>query len=116
MSALTTEQRTSAEITSGTFDDLLMGPGKDIGVFPASEGLLVSDLDATQKQAVMAAIQAYAGDLSTDAATKLTAKYESELDRTRTGCLAAFRSPMPGAPLPSGPDLAEICGAVQAHA
>jgi hypothetical protein len=85
LSALTDDQRSRAEITSGTFDDLLMGPGKDTGAFPTAEGLPVSELDATQKQAVMSAIRAYAGDLATDAATKLIAKYESELDRTRIG-------------------------------
>jgi Protein of unknown function (DUF3500) len=85
MASLTADQRTSAEITSGTFDDLLMGPGKDSGNFPTPEGLLVSDLDAAQRQTVLAAIKAYAGDLSTDAATQLMAKYESELDQTRIG-------------------------------
>jgi Protein of unknown function (DUF3500) len=85
MASLTADQRTSAEITSGTFDDLLMGPGKDSGNFPTSEGLLVSGLNPDQRQTVTAAIQAYAGDLSTDAATKLMAKYESELDQTRIG-------------------------------
>jgi hypothetical protein len=85
MGSLTADQRTSAEITSGTFDDLLMGPGKDSGNFPASEGLLVSGLNDGQRQAVLTAIQSYAGDLSTGAATKLMAKYESELDQTRLG-------------------------------
>jgi hypothetical protein len=33
----------------------------------------------------MAAIKAYAGDLNAGAATKLIAKYESELDQTRIG-------------------------------
>ena len=85
MAALSADQKKSAEITSGTFDDLLMGPGKDTGNFPAAEGLSVSELDADQKKLVMAAIQAYAGDLATDAATKLIAKYESELDQTTIG-------------------------------
>lgn len=85
MASLTADQRTAAEITSGTFDDLLMGPGKDSGNFPTPEGLLVSGLNAEQRQTVTAAIQAYAGDLSTDAATKLMAEYESELDQTRIG-------------------------------
>ena len=85
MSGLTTDQRAAAQITSGTFDDLLMGPGKDTGNFPAAEGLEVSKLDDTQKQAVMAAIQAYAGDLNSGAATKLIDKYRSELDQTRVG-------------------------------
>jgi Protein of unknown function (DUF3500) len=84
-SGLTAEQRSAAEITSGTFDDLLMGPGKDSGNFPAAEGVEVSKLDAAQKQTVMAAIQAYAGDLNDGAATKLIDKYRSELDQTRIG-------------------------------
>ena len=85
MSGLTADQRTAAEITSGTFDDLLMGPGKDTGTFPTAEGLEASKLDAAQKQTVMAAIQAYAGDLNNTAATKLIDKYRSELDQTRIG-------------------------------
>ena len=85
MSGLTAEQRTAAQITSGTFDDLLMGPGKDTGVFPAPEGMLVAQLDDARKQTVMAAIQAYAGDLNTTAATKLIDKYRAELDETRVG-------------------------------
>jgi hypothetical protein len=85
LASFTADQRTSAEITSGTFDDLLMGPGKDSGNFPTPEGLLVSALAAGQRQTVTAAMQSYVGDLSTDAATKLMAKYESELDQTRVG-------------------------------
>jgi hypothetical protein len=85
VAALTDAEKKSAEITSGTFDDLLMGPGKDGGVFPAAEGIKVSSLNADQKKLVLAAIEAYADDLSTDAATKLMAKYTSELDATTIG-------------------------------
>jgi Protein of unknown function (DUF3500) len=85
LAGLTADQLASAEITSGTFDDLVMGPGKDTGVFPASEGLLASELSADQKALVTAAMQAYVGDLSTDAAAKVMAQYESELDQTRIG-------------------------------
>ena len=56
IAGLTADQNTSAELTSGTFDDLLMGPGKDSGNFPTTEGLSVSKLDAGQKQLVMTAI------------------------------------------------------------
>ena len=80
---LTDDQRSSSELTSGTFDDLLMGPSKDSGTFPTAEGLLVSELSEDQKQQVMAAVRAYAGDLATDAADKLIAQYESQLDQTR---------------------------------
>jgi Protein of unknown function (DUF3500) len=85
IAGLSADEKKSAEITSGTFDDLLMGPGKDSGGFPTAEGLSVSKLDADHKKLVTAAIKAYAGDLSTDAATKLIAKYESELDQTTIG-------------------------------
>lgn len=83
--SLTADQRTSAEITSGTFDDLVMGPGVDNGQFPATEGLSVSQLDEAQKQQVIAAIQAYVGDLNTDAASAAMAKYTAELDQTTIG-------------------------------
>ncbi|MCX4763686.1 DUF3500 domain-containing protein [Streptomyces sp. NBC_01275] len=85
LAGLDATQKKAAEITSGTFDDLVMGPGKDSGVFPTSEGLLVSELTAAQKKLVIAAIRTYVGDLASTAADKLTAKYESELDKTRIG-------------------------------
>ena len=85
LAALDDKQKTAAKITSGTFDDLVMGPGKDTGVFPASEGLLVSQLTAAQKKLVTAAIQTYVGDLNDTAAAKLMAKYKSELSQTRIG-------------------------------
>ncbi|WP_218006636.1 DUF3500 domain-containing protein [Streptomyces hokutonensis] len=85
LAGLDAKQKKAAEITSGTFDDLVMGPGKDSGTFPASEGLLASQLTAAQKKLVTAAIKTYAGDLNDTAAAKLMAKYESELDKTRIG-------------------------------
>jgi hypothetical protein len=85
LAGLTADQLAGAEITSGTFDDLVMGPSKDTGVFPTSEGLLASELDTDQQALVTAAMQAYVGDLSTDAAAAVMAQYESELDQTRIG-------------------------------
>ncbi|MGW1622201.1 DUF3500 domain-containing protein [Streptomyces sp. NPDC002172] len=85
LAGLDAQQKKAAEITSGTFDDLVMGPGKDSGVFPTPEGLLVSKLTAAQKKLVIAAIKTYVGDLDSTAADKLMAKYESELDKTRIG-------------------------------
>jgi hypothetical protein len=83
IAALTADQQKNAQITSGAFEDLQMGPGQDTGDFPAAEGLLVTELATGQRDVVMAAIQAYAGDLAGAAATKLIDKYRSELDRTR---------------------------------
>jgi hypothetical protein len=85
LAGLTDDQKTAAKITSGTFDDLVMGPGKDTGVFPAAEGLLVSKLTAAEKKLVTTAIQTYVGDLNDAAAAKLMAKYESELGKTYIG-------------------------------
>lgn len=85
IAGLNDTQKNAAKLTSGTFDDLLMGPGKDSGNFPTAEGLPVSQLSAEQKKLVLAAIQAYAGDLADAAAAKLIAKYTSELDQARIG-------------------------------
>ena len=84
MAALSAAQKDTAKL-NGSFDDLLMGPGKDTGVFPAAEGLPVSQLSAAQKALVATAIQTYAGDLADAAAAKLIAKYTAELDQTRIG-------------------------------
>ena len=81
--SLTAEQKAAAKLASGTYDDLLMGPGKDSGVFPASEGVLVSDLNDSQRKLVTQAIQAYVGDLADTAAAKLLAKYESAYSQTK---------------------------------
>jgi len=85
LAGLDADQLASAEITSGTFDDLVMGPGADTGVFPEAEGLVVSELPADQQALVTAAIEAYVGDLSTEAAAAVMAQYESELDETTIG-------------------------------
>ena len=85
LAGLTAAQKIAAKLTSGTFDDLLVGPAKDTGVFPAAEGLLVSKLTGAQQKLVTAAIQAYVGDLNAAAAAKLMAKYESEYAQTRIG-------------------------------
>ncbi|NRG41067.1 DUF3500 domain-containing protein [Rathayibacter sp. VKM Ac-2835] len=78
-------QLAAAEITSGTFDDLVMGPGADDGQFPASEGTLISDLSAEQQQQVTDVLSAYVGDIDEEAAAALLAKYQSEYDQTYIG-------------------------------
>ena len=85
IAALTADQNAAAHITSAQLQDLAMGPGQDSGVYPTAEGLLVADLNSDQRQLVIAAIGAYAGDLAGDAATKLITKYTSELASTRIG-------------------------------
>ncbi|MFD0524313.1 DUF3500 domain-containing protein [Paractinoplanes durhamensis] len=78
--SLSAGDKAAAKLSSGTYDDLMMGPAHDDGVFPASEGLTVT---AAQKTLVLAAIKPYVDDLADDAAAKLLAKYESELGSTK---------------------------------
>lgn len=83
LAALSDEQRSAAKMTSGTVNDLMVGPGKDTGVFPSPEGLLVSELSEGQLALVTTAISTYVDDLDEGAASKLVAKYESEYSQTR---------------------------------
>ncbi|MEV6349543.1 DUF3500 domain-containing protein [Actinoplanes sp. NPDC051851] len=80
--SLTDTEKAAAKLTDGAYDDLMMGPTHDDGVFPASQGVAVSSLTAAQKKLVLAAIAPYVNDLADAAAAKLLAKYESELDQT----------------------------------
>ena len=81
--ALSSDQHTQAQLSGGTVDDILMGPGVDSGKFPTSEGVLVSDLPDAQKQLVVAAIQAWVGDAAPGEATALMSAYTAQLDQTR---------------------------------
>jgi Protein of unknown function (DUF3500) len=72
-----------AEI-SGSYDDLLLGPGND-GPFPEPEGILVSGLTQAQQDKITAVLHAWVGDLDDDAAEGLVAKYVSEYDQTYLG-------------------------------
>ncbi len=83
VAALSATEKAAAKLTDGTYDDLMMGPSHDDGTFPASAGVAVSSLSAAQKKLVLAAITPYVDDLADDAAAKLLAKYESELDQTK---------------------------------
>ncbi|WP_436535468.1 DUF3500 domain-containing protein [Actinoplanes sp. HUAS TT8] len=83
IASLGDSEKAAAKLTSGTYDDLMMGPTHDDGQFPASEGLAVSTLTDAQKKLVLAAIAPYVDDLADDAAAKLLAKYTSELDSTK---------------------------------
>lgn len=85
LTALSSDELAKAKMTSGSFTDLVMGPGKDTGVFPTSDGLLVSELNATGKKAVTEALRTYVGDLADSGAQRLLAKYEGELDKTLIG-------------------------------
>ncbi|MEV0355624.1 DUF3500 domain-containing protein [Nocardia sp. NPDC050697] len=65
-----------------SFTDVLMGPGKD-GQFPETkQGLAVSELNADQKQLVLAAMRPWVGIADDATAAATLAGYEKDLDET----------------------------------
>ncbi|MEV7038415.1 DUF3500 domain-containing protein [Amycolatopsis sp. NPDC051061] len=80
--SLSSDQDAKAKL-SANLTDILMGPGVDSGKFPASEGLLVSELSEQQKQLVLSAIAEWVNDAAPDAAASLLETYKSQLDQTR---------------------------------
>ncbi|MEM1095971.1 MAG: DUF3500 domain-containing protein [Bacteroidota bacterium] len=85
MAALDDAQRDAAEL-SGSFDDVLLGPGEDF-TFPEQEGLSVAQLSAEQQALVIAAIEAWVSSRPDDEAAELLAVYTSEsaLEATTVG-------------------------------
>ncbi|MGI9175633.1 MAG: DUF3500 domain-containing protein, partial [Rhodothermales bacterium] len=85
LDALSSDQLASAQL-SGSFRDVLLGPGAD-GEFPEPSGLQVSSLDADQRALVTEAIEAWVLDADEDTAAELLAEYTSDaaLDETYIG-------------------------------
>jgi hypothetical protein len=84
LSSLTTAQLASAKL-SGSFGDIVLGPGKD-GQFPVTKlGLACSTLTAAQKGLVLAAMKPWTQDADDASGTALQAVYERELDATYIG-------------------------------
>ncbi len=80
LKALTPEQNTRAHL-SGSFHDVLVGPGQD-GRFPTqSDGVLASDLNDAAKTQLKKAIAAWAGDNPQGAVYRK--RYEAELTQTK---------------------------------
>ncbi len=67
---------------SESFNDIMLGPGKDWAFPTTSEGVKGSDLTADQKALVLAAIGTYVDDVDDADAATILAKYASELDDT----------------------------------
>ncbi len=81
---LTAAQRTSATLT-GTFRDIVLGPQKD-WQFPTTKvGIKCSNLDATQKALVLAAMRTYVADVDTASARAIMTKYTNEINETYFG-------------------------------
>lgn len=81
LAGLSASELSAAKISS-SFSDVVLGPGSD-GEFPATKvGLNAAGLTTTQKTLLLAAIEAWVGDIEDAAAANLMGIYESELDNT----------------------------------
>jgi Protein of unknown function (DUF3500)/Secretion system C-terminal sorting domain len=68
--------------SSSTFNDIVLGPGKD-NQFPATKlGIKVSALSAAQKTLILNAIKTYTNDLNADDEAVILGRYQAELDDT----------------------------------
>jgi hypothetical protein len=85
IAGLDTTQRTAAKL-SGTFGDVLLGPGAD-NFFPAPSGLKVSTLSAAQQALVVDAMEAWVNDTPSGVASDFLAAYTSSsaLENTYIG-------------------------------
>ena len=85
IAGLDATQRAAAKLT-GTFGDVLLGPGAD-NVFPAPSGLKVSTLSATQQALVVDAMEAWVNDMPSGVASDFLAAYTSSsaLENTYIG-------------------------------
>lgn len=84
LASLDSEQLAAATL-SGSYNDILLGPGEDWAFPTTAEGLKGSELTTEQKTLLLAAINTYVGDVDAASAATILAKYESELDDTYIG-------------------------------
>lgn len=81
LSSLSTAQLATAKL-SGSFSDVVLGPGKD-GQFPATKlGIKCSTLTTAQKALVLAAIKPWTQDADDASGTALQNVYANEIDET----------------------------------
>ncbi len=81
LTGLSTTELSTAKL-SGTYSDLVLGPGQD-GKFPATKsGLPVSALSADKQALVLSAIKLYVNDLDASSSAAVLAKYTNELANT----------------------------------
>lgn len=85
IAGLDATQRAAAKL-SGTFGDVLLGPGDD-NLFPTPSGLKVSTLSATQQALVVDAMEAWVNDTPSGVASDFLAAYTSSsaLENTYIG-------------------------------
>ncbi|UHG94183.1 DUF3500 domain-containing protein [Spirosoma oryzicola] len=81
LTGLSATEQTTAKL-SGSYNDLVLGPGQD-GKFPATKsGLQVGSLSSDKQTLVLNAIRLYVNDLDASAAAAVLTKYTSELANT----------------------------------
>jgi hypothetical protein len=78
--SLTGDQQTGAKL-SGSYDDIVMGPGTDTG-YPSQEGLAYTKLTDIQKTQVRTLISGWVADAAPAYAQPLINLYTSQLDQT----------------------------------
>jgi hypothetical protein len=81
LGGLSASQLTSAKLGS-TFNDILLGPNKDWQFPTTKSGIACSQLDATQKNLVLAAIRTYVNDLDSVNAAAIMNLYSAQIDDT----------------------------------
>ena len=81
LTGLSTTEQTTAKL-SGSYSDLVLGPGQD-GKFPATKsGLQVGTLSSDKQALVLKAIKLYVNDLDATTSAAILTKYTSELANT----------------------------------
>lgn len=81
LAGLSTTEQSTAKL-SGTYSDLVLGPGQD-GKFPTTKsGLQVGSLSNDKQALVLAAIRLYVNDLDATTAASVLTKYTNELAST----------------------------------
>ncbi len=81
LTGLSSSEQATAKL-SGTYSDLVLGPGQD-SKFPSTKvGLQVGSLSADKQTLVLNAIKLYVNDLAATTAATILAKYTSELANT----------------------------------
>lgn len=81
LTALSSTEQTTAKL-SGTYSDLVLGPGQDWKFPTAKSGLQVGTLSAAKQALVINAIKLYVNDLDATTAASVLAKYTNELANT----------------------------------
>jgi Protein of unknown function (DUF3500)/Secretion system C-terminal sorting domain len=81
IASFSTAQAATAK-SSSTFNDIVLGPGKD-NQFPTTKlGVKVSTLSAAQKTLILNAIKTYTNDLNAEDEAVILGRYQAELDDT----------------------------------